>query len=333
MSRRDKSGQSAGKQNGQNSMEEGVPTISADEGGMFTLADGAPTIDGLVDNSLLMLSTPSLVISPASNSPATPVSTFSIPTLQLKRRAPSPHEQIPPRQSAVHLPSFLSQFSEFNQAEEGGGTHRNGITQFASTDGFEDDRHEFTGDGYGNGHFPEAGGPSKFRRIESFPESLDEKLFPSINTDTDVSRLDGYDELSSQRYGDGSSDRQETNAASIQSQSTSAIAPVVPTSQSDAVVVGLPWSAVEVVKTEGRSTSPHATTTVTATSPNGGSLMVVGGNGDAHAPTVERVNGEGPAGSNTGVLPEGWIKRFSEKRQCDYWFNTLNGTSQWFPPS
>jgi hypothetical protein len=28
-----------------------------------------------------------------------------------------------------------------------------------------------------------------------------------------------------------------------------------------------------------------------------------------------------------------WIKRFSEKHRCDYWFNTISGVSQWTPPS
>mmetsp|Transcript_23970 Transcript_23970/g.35184 ORF Transcript_23970/g.35184 Transcript_23970/m.35184 type:complete len:932 (-) Transcript_23970:80-2875(-) len=31
-------------------------------------------------------------------------------------------------------------------------------------------------------------------------------------------------------------------------------------------------------------------------------------------------------------LPEGWVKKFSDKYHCDYWFNTLNGKSQWSPP-
>lgn len=32
-------------------------------------------------------------------------------------------------------------------------------------------------------------------------------------------------------------------------------------------------------------------------------------------------------------LPLGWIKQFSEKHKCDYWFNTITGESQWTPPS
>lgn len=35
----------------------------------------------------------------------------------------------------------------------------------------------------------------------------------------------------------------------------------------------------------------------------------------------------------TAPLPAGWIKRFSEKHKCEYWFNTVTGVSQWTPPA
>lgn len=31
--------------------------------------------------------------------------------------------------------------------------------------------------------------------------------------------------------------------------------------------------------------------------------------------------------------PAGWIKTFSEKHKCDYWFNTITGVSQWIAPT
>jgi len=37
--------------------------------------------------------------------------------------------------------------------------------------------------------------------------------------------------------------------------------------------------------------------------------------------------------SSGGALPEGWSVRFSAKHQRDYWFNSVTGKSQWFPPS
>lgn len=51
------------------------------------------------------------------------------------------------------------------------------------------------------------------------------------------------------------------------------------------------------------------------------------------SPAVVETEVAAVAAASPAALPEGWSVRFSTKHQRQYWFSSITGKSQWFPPT
>jgi hypothetical protein len=353
-----------GKNGAPHSMEEGVPAIPADEGGMFALTDAAPVLEGLADTSMLLFPSPSMVTTPSPSPPSTQTSAanFTIPTLQRKRRAPSHQEPASAHHPVTALPPFLSQFrSVFSQAE-GTGDENGQVSsgQFALSD---EQQQQSVGNGESNGEAAVAhaatGSGSKVRRIDSYLGAIESRPLPSHPDEMDVLQLAGVSSQSCagvDQWGEGEGARDHHLRADMASsgagQGTVPSSPVAGEAASTFAPVdtlsGLPWPKVPIASSpsaaaelagQGRvwveESKSSTGGTDSSTGGAGAGVGVEGTSSPAAGLAVTRAEGEesGSGGGAVALLPEGWIKRFSGKRQCDYWFNTLDGTSQWFPPS
>ncbi len=82
-----------------------------------------------------------------------------------------------------------------------------------------------------------------------------------------------------------------------------------------------------IEKIEGLATTPitATTTTISSISPNQYVPIKVAETSNK----IQHVEVDTKPIENNN---SGWIKQYSEKRQCSYWFNTNTGASRWTPP-
>ena len=334
LSRTSKAASGDSKRNGLSSpfSDEGVPTGPVDEDGLYVLSENAPTIEMLSTEEpavrfppapLLGGSEPppekcySPAVGPAAHKSHSLSSNFAIPTLKLKRRLPPLH-RAPTFQGDLFQPVQLdgSDRTDWTMSEDSPAPHSRttGDRAIVATNLIDISE---KGDALN----------MKLRRVSSCDVTVGRAL-PSTDADEDET-VSGQDNNSYWESGHVRGNVTQSDDRQIELRKGAEKGPDTSARAED--LAGLPWPDLT-------HRSPAASIAGSNHASDG--ALSVGGDDGAK-------NGGGPGGYSDGAspspagnghggaeesLPEGWVKRFSGSRQCNYWFNTMTGTSQWYPP-